>query len=245
MESQNIDHYLKNQSLKAEFARRNLDLAQVWLPSPDDIELENRQLRALLDWVEAFEQYGGNRRKMEAKGYDFPPLSFDFGPDEDWLRFRRWLAGQTVRGKLKTRLSADFIKDPDKLTDEQIIQEMERLEAELERLHCSVDLKAGLPPRLVYNHLLEVMAEDMDFLMTGCWHLDGCSGYCPDCFQRPWCKAGTSSCWQEDEEAGYMVFPDAAKRYVSPSSVSLAILRICQDEENAMSNKFQDEKDIF
>ncbi len=56
MESQNIDHYLENQSLKNEFVMRNLDLSQVWQPSPDDIELENRQLQVLLDWVEAFRE---------------------------------------------------------------------------------------------------------------------------------------------------------------------------------------------
>jgi len=57
-----------------------------------------------------------------------------------------------------------------------------------------------------------------------CWHLDGCTGYCPECFQRPWCEQGCDSCWKEDKEAGCSVFPDSVKRYVSVSPMSLAIL---------------------
>ena len=37
---------------------------------------------------------------------------------------------------------------------------------------------------------------------------------CPDCFQRPWCDNGHSR-WDEDEEAGYMVFPERIRPYVS------------------------------
>lgn len=239
MKSENIDLYLENQSLKNEFTMRNLDLSQVWQPTPNDLELENRQLQHLLDWVIAFKEYGGNRKKMEAKGYHFPPLTFDIDPDEDWLRFRRWMAGHTIRGKLKTRLPSDFIiQRAEYLTDEEIIQELERLQQELERFHFSVDSKEEIPPRLVYEDLLEFLEEECDFMMIGNWHLDGCTGYCPDCFQRPWCETGTSSCWQEDEEAGCMVFPDSVKRYVSPSSVSLKILRNCQHREDIEQNEW-------
>ena len=232
MQSEKIDLYLENQSLKNEFALLDLDLAQVWQPTRNDLELENRQLRDLLDWVTAFKEYGGNRKKMEAEGYRFPPLSFDIDPDEDWLRFRRWMAGRVIRGKLKSRLPFDFVvQELDQLTDEQILNELERLQSELERLHCSVDRGEEIPPRLLYENLLELLEEDCDFMMLGCWHLDGCSGYCPDCFQRPWCETGITSCWQEDEAAGYMVFPENVKKYVSPSPVSLEILRSYRDQE--------------
>ena len=243
---QNIDHYLENQALKSEFELRDLDLSQVWHPTPDDLELENRQLRDLLDWVDAFKEYGGNRKKMEADGYHSPPLSFDLGPDDDWIRFRRWMGGQTIRGKLKSRLPFDFvIKESKYLSDDQIIAELERLESELKRLHFSVDLKEGLPPRLVYDYLLEIMEDEWDFIMKGCWHLDGCTGYCPDCVQRPWCEFGTSSYWNEDEEAGTMVFPESVKKYVLPTPVSLKILRICQQKEDTEFNKFQEKNKTF
>jgi hypothetical protein len=169
---------------------------------------------------------------MEVEGYHFPLLSFDVDPDEDWLRFRRWMAGRVIRGKLKSRLPFNFIiKETDQPTDEQIIPELERLQLELERLHCSLDLRKEIPPRLLYENLLEFLEEECDFMMLGCWHLDGCSGYCPDCFQRPWCETGGTSCWQEDEEAGCMVFPENVKKYVSPSPVSLEILRSFHDQD--------------
>ena len=45
MTSENIDAMLENQSLKNEFAVRNLDLSQVFSPTPDNLERENRVLR--------------------------------------------------------------------------------------------------------------------------------------------------------------------------------------------------------
>jgi hypothetical protein len=73
MQSENIDLYLKNQSLKNEFAMLDLDLSQVWQPTPNDLELENRQLQHLLDWVIAFKEYGGNRKKNGSGRISFPP----------------------------------------------------------------------------------------------------------------------------------------------------------------------------
>lgn len=43
-----IDLYPENQNLKSEFARRKLDLEQVWRPTPENLALENRQLESLL-----------------------------------------------------------------------------------------------------------------------------------------------------------------------------------------------------
>ena len=45
----------ENLFLKFEFIIRNLELEEVWRPSPDDLEFENRQLRHLLDWVKKYE----------------------------------------------------------------------------------------------------------------------------------------------------------------------------------------------
>jgi hypothetical protein len=110
----------------------------------------------------------------------------------------------------------------------------------LGEIHLSVDLNEGVPPRLIYEHLLEVIEEEFE-LLGGVWHLDGCTGYCPGCFQRPWCEFGTNSCWSEDEEAGCMVFPENVKRYVSASPVSLTILRRAQEEEDRKMKKIMDE----
>ncbi len=90
---------------------------------------------------------------MEKQGYLYPPLSFDFDPDDDLIRFRKRMAVQAIRGKLKTCLPFDFnIKSAEELTDDQIVSEFERLERALERLHFSVDLREGILPRPKYQH---------------------------------------------------------------------------------------------
>jgi len=90
MNSKNLDILLENQSLKNEFALRNLDLAEVWRPTPDNLELENRQLRHLLEWVDKYLECR-DREKMEAQGYKFPPINFCIDPESDWYRFKRWI----------------------------------------------------------------------------------------------------------------------------------------------------------
>jgi hypothetical protein len=156
MNAKNIDTYLENQSLKSEFEIRNLDLSQVWHSTPDDLELENRQLRHLLDWVEKYQDCR-DRKKMEKQGYLYPPLSFDIDPDSDWLRFERWLAGKLIRGKLRDFLPASFkVKNADELTDDEVMAELEKLIEALAKLHFSVDLKDDLPPRLIYEDVLDM-----------------------------------------------------------------------------------------
>lgn len=232
MSNESIDIYLENQNLKSEFARRNLDLEQVWRPTPDDLELENRQLQHLLEWVEKYEECG-SRQAMEAEGYDFPPIDPDIDPDSDWFRFRRWLLGKPVRKTAKSRLSAELqLKPSEELTDDEIVAILDNLVEGLAEIRLSVDLNDGVPPRLIYEYLLEEIEEEFELSGRGTWHLAGCTGYCPGCFQRPWCEFGNSSCWSEDEEAGQMVFPKNVKRYVSPSPVSLAILRREQEAED-------------
>ncbi|MEK7728923.1 MAG: hypothetical protein AAB354_10950 [candidate division KSB1 bacterium] len=111
-----------------------------------------------------------------------------------------------------------------------------------------MDLNAEVPPRLAYEHLLEALAEEIELLHGGTWHLDGCTEYCPGCFQRPWCETGNNLCWREDEAAGHMVFPENVKRYASPSPVSLTILRREQAEEDARMKKIMAEmkdEDVF
>jgi len=146
--SENIDTLLENQSLKKEFAVRNLDLSQVFHETPDNLERENRFLRHLLDWVQKYSE-------------------------------------------------------------------------------------------LRYMHLLETLDEEFEIIVDGSWHLDGCTGYCPDCFQRPWCESGCQSCWPEDEEAGKMFLIDPVKRYLSPSRISLEILQKLQAEEDKKFEEFE------
>lgn len=131
-------------------------------------------------------------------------------------------------------------KDPKDMTNEEIEAELEKLYASMEGTNFSIDLNKGVPARFVYTIVREVLNEEFEFIAGGCWHIDGCSGYCPGCFQRPWCETGSNSCWTEDEEAGEMVYPVEVRRYLIPSPVSLEILRARQKEEDERFRKYQE-----
>lgn len=77
---------------------------------------------------------------------------------------------------------------------------LERLYAYMEGANFSIDLVEGVPARFAYSIVREVLEDEFEFIAGGCWHIDGCSGYCPGCLQRPWCEFGGNSCWREDEE---------------------------------------------
>ena len=239
MTSGNIDALLENQSLKNEFAMRNLDLSQVFFPIPDNLERENRILRRLLDWVQRYSECG-DRRKMEAEGYDYPPIEPALSPENDWYLFKRWMSGKPIRKKIREQLYPRFVaKRPERMSDEEIAAEIRKLTERLADIRIIVEFKEDIPPRLVYMHLLEVLDEQWEMINEGFWHLDGCTGYCPGCFQRPWCEFGCQSCWTEDEEAGKMCLDDSLNEYVSPSPVSLLILRKCQAEEDKKFEAFK------
>ena len=121
MSNQEIDLLLENQSLKFEFAIRDLDLTQVFHAIPDDLERENKILYHLLDWVQKYSEYG-DRRRMEIEGYHFPPIDPDISPENDWYRFEQWLQGKPLRQKLKDQLPSYYTPNsPENLTDDAII----------------------------------------------------------------------------------------------------------------------------
>ncbi len=240
MDNRDFDVLLENQSLKFEFAVRNLDLSQVFYPTPDDLERENRFLHHLLDWVQRYSECR-NRTMMEIEGYAFPPIEPDISPENDWYRFEQWMQGNPIRQKLKKQLPPYYTpKNPKHLTDEEIILELQTLSAHLVEVGVAVDIREEVPPRLVYEHLFEVLEDEFDISEDdGFWHLDGCTGYCPGCFQRPWCETGNQSCWSEDEQAGKMFLIDSLKNYVSASLISLSILQKFQAEEDRKFAEFK------
>lgn len=239
MNIKDIDVFLENQSLKSDFTARDLDLSQVFWATPDDLQRENNVLRNLLDWVQKYTECC-NRKQMEGEGYHFPPIDPGISPENDWYRFERWLKGGLIRKRLKDQLPLNCTLTPsDQLTDDEILVALQELTELLVRIHFTVDLVTNVPPRLVYEHLLEVLNDEFDIIQEGFWHLDGCSGYCPGCFQRAWCESGSASCWPEDEEAGQMFLVDSVKRYVCASPFSLQVLQKLQAEED---KKFDDFK---
>ncbi|MBN1676193.1 MAG: hypothetical protein JXR37_34435 [Kiritimatiellae bacterium] len=175
--------------LMAEFERFGLDPARVWEPASEDVAQQNRQLRSLLDWVLIYRRLP-DRKELEKCGYLFPPVWPGSGPDEDWLRFERWVRGKPATWWYETECGP--LPDSDSLTDIQIAVELEKVKESLAQRGVVVDLNPDVPARPVYEALCRELKRQ-DFEITGpatqC-HLLLCSGYCPDCFQRPWCEVG-------------------------------------------------------
>jgi hypothetical protein len=243
MAKEDIAPYQRNLALKQTFKQQGLDLDEVMEFSPFDLDLENRRLEHLLDFVQRYHKYG-SQQVMEVieGGYAFPPIFPGISPENDWYRFELWLQGLPTRTTMVEQLPENFVlKRPEELTDDEIGLELEDLALILSNLGYGISLNDGIPPRLVYENLLEHLGEDFEFDPGGGWCYDGCSGYCPGCFQRPWCDTGQGSCWTEDEEAGKMSLIESLNRFVSASPQSLEILQKFQAVEDADFEKYKAE----
>jgi hypothetical protein len=201
--------------------RRLEDIRECRSPDPD---VENSLLRDMLLWMKAYGEFH-NRREMEKRGFHFPPIDPDFDPDTDWLRFERWMRGEPLSWRF-TELFGP-VRAPEELDDAQVERELERVEGLLERRAITLDAQRDVPPRLLLAYLRRTLSEtDFEVAAPGVMtHLDGCHGFCPECFQRPWCDCGMGDPWPEDEEAGRYLVPVETAPYCSPVPLSRKGLR--------------------
>ena len=212
--------------------------------TPANIELENRRLQTLADFVEAYEAHG-SREVMEAvKGeFIFPPIYPGISPDNDWHRFELWLNADATHKTIWEMLPEGIhFRKPEEISDDEIETELERLLKALQTIHIEVCLCDGLPIRVEYAYLYE-MLDETEELGSG-FTVDGCSGYCPDCVQRPCCETGQALCWKEDEEAGKIYWPESLTPFVSASPQSFALLQQAEEEKKAQSAKWMKEQGI-
>ncbi len=171
--------------LKQQVTRRGLKLEDVW-ESMHDPSIDEATLAALVKWIEAYEKCP-NREKLEARGLLFPPVSPDIDPDSDWLRFEMWMQKKALE-----RTGLDIVgpmKSPEQLNDEEVEKELERVQDILENENILVDFQERLPARLAYQELYRIVTTE-SFEVTGPdtrTHLTCCTGYCPDCIQKPYC----------------------------------------------------------
>ena len=163
-----------------------------------------------------------------------------FRTENDWYLFESWMNGKTIYRKLRDRLYPYYEHINSKgMNDEDVFDGMGTLSKRLAEIRILVEFKEEVPLRLKYMHLLEILDEEFEEIVEGFWHLDGCTGSCPYCFQRPWCELGCRSCWSEDEKVGKMFLIEPVKEYVSPSSNSLQLLQKYQAEEDKEFEEFK------
>ncbi len=241
MNQADLDVFRDNIRLKKAFLKLNLDIVPVMEFMPYHLDIENRRLAALLAFVEKYQECQ-SRKIMELIGKPFPPIFPGISPESDWHRFKLWLDGAPVREKLRTLLPENFQPiPPNQVTDANAEKALGVLNEALEEIGYGFDLWRGIPPKVMYQYLWDSLEEVFELDEEGGWVLDGCNGYCPDCFQRPWCETGTTSHWPEDEKAGKMNLPDILSPYVSASPNSLDILRRYKEEDfEDMGDRDQD-----
>jgi hypothetical protein len=93
-------------------------------------------------------------------------------------------------------LFPDDFKFPDEKTysDEQVTQKLDEIFKILSAHHVEFGFANEIPDRVLYKHLVEkVIPEDTvsaPLTQAGFWVLDGCTGNCPDCFQKEFCETG-------------------------------------------------------
>jgi len=237
MKSKEITPYQKNQALKKEFSELGLDLDQVMYYTPMDLDLENRRLQSLLEYVIRYKECGESQEAMIALDDPFPPIHPMISPESDWYRFKLWLEGKPLAMKLRDQAGIPPLEKPIKEMAEEEVEEaiQMRLEA-LEKVQIGVYLQ-DLPPHIFLMALCEMLEEECERMEGGGWMLDGCSGYCPGCLQRPWCETGQSLGWTEDEEAGGMHIRPELWDFVSmnpqPQEVLEAYKRALEEEYKA------------
>ncbi len=85
------------------------------------------------------------------------------------------------------------------LSDEELEIQFNRLEKLLNDHNIVIDLRDGLPLRLAYKFITEeALLEKYEFVAHVTLHIDGCSGYCPDCFQADYCTV-KDEIWSKEE----------------------------------------------
>lgn len=246
MSQTELHTYTKNQQLRQAFSDLNLDLAAIMDFAPYNLDMENRRLESLLQFVKKYQQYG-NRAMMEAgeTGYLFPPIFPGISPESDWFRFELWMEGKAVRQSPENQFPAEFKVEEniDDLSNEAAEQALDHLIEHLAKVGLGVSVNEEIPAKLLYKELRHYSKEEQEVSEPmGGWTYDGCGGYCPGCFQRPWCNTGQDMCWTEDEEAGKMHLIEEVQEYVSASPVSLPLLQKAQIKHDEFDAKFKAER---
>jgi hypothetical protein len=206
------DPKTENRQLRAQFKIMGLEVDEVIYACPERLDHENRRLRSLLEWVMAYRLYR-SRAAMEEKGFFYPPVEPGMDPDSDWLIFEAWMQGKPVSWTFEGVYGR--MTPPEDLVDREIQTKLVELLARLAERGVHVDLEAGVPARLAYSELRAYLLQaEFEIHAPGVTTHIGCSSYCPECFQRPWCGVGMEERWREDDETGAMAFPLACRPYV-------------------------------
>ncbi len=150
--------------LMAHFHHLNLNLEEVWQAS-DDPARDVKLLSDLRDWVYAYWAYE-DRKTMQRHGYDYPPIQPGMGPEDDWLRFERWVKGQPLTWNLREEVGRT--PPAEGLPDNAVKEHWAYLVALLDHKGVAVGFPPHIPLRERYAYLRSMLIiEEFDLVAPG------------------------------------------------------------------------------
>lgn len=125
----------------------------------------------------------------EAKRLAPPPFQFSEEYEEFESQMLEAENTPPVTSEQLMDLSPNQFPPSDKLTDNQMIEVINTLEETFDAFCIYIDLPDGVPTKLHYELLCEILNEDINLMPGFTHHYDFCSGYCPDCKISTYCNS--------------------------------------------------------
>jgi hypothetical protein len=144
------------------------------------------------------EQLGLGEQQFSASPKTTPELENQFLQNIKNFEEADQLPKRTIRSLLPDDLD---LAPADGIDERELSRRLNRILLILEDHGICLDLIGRVPDEVVYHYLLTEALNDelpMELPEGFIYHIDGCDGYCPQCFQRPYCETGKDP-WPEDE----------------------------------------------
>lgn len=145
------------------------------------------------------------KSKIIIKGGDFQKFS-DIDPEIENQFLKNIMAFE--EGEVKPvheilGIDSDDFPPAEKLSKVELKSRFEMLLKILEEHNCSYDVSEKVPLEVSYNFLTQEYLHEISEVMPAGfgWHIDGCSGDCPSCFQLDYCNIKDEIWGQEELKA--------------------------------------------
>ncbi len=210
-----MDVYAENVFIKQKFEEMGLDICEVCGLLPSSIEEQNIELIALLGFVHAY-KVSGDECVISGMRDSIPSIILGKGTEDRWGKFESWVCN--------CRLGA-FL-DYNRVPGSEDCVGLESIKVYLGQYSLYVDFLGVIPPGLACRYLKEELCDEVFLSKRNKVPVTvtGCDGYCPGCFQRPWCQQGREESWKIDRKHGVMVIPEIAKEYLDVELPSINYL---------------------
>jgi len=168
-------------------------------PEPDEWEewFAGEQLRAENEFLK--EQLGVDEATYFSSDHTTPEMENQFLRNIIAFEEADRLPQKTIRSLLPDGFE---LPPAGTMTSGELSSKLNQMLLILEDHGICLDLTEKVPDPVIYEFLLREGLDDaipMEMPEGFRMHLDGCDGYCPGCFQRPYCETGKDP-WPEDEK---------------------------------------------